>query len=219
MKAIHRSICTAVLLLTVGFMTQPAALAELIFATNPTGGLTLDGSSQLKTIGTPFTVGSTGKTVSALGYFDDFGDGLVHSHTVGIFDADQNLLVSVTVPAGTGTPLTDGTRWVTLETPLALSAQTSYMLAATLQFTGDEMNLSSDAQVTILNGFALGGLNFAGYTFVNNSSFSFPDQEGLTEYAFGPNMMISAVPEPSAGALGVAALSPLAAWLSRRNRR
>jgi hypothetical protein len=50
--------------------------------------------------------------INYLGYYDNGGDGLVNSHTVSLWDGNNNLVVSATVPAGTAAPLYDGYRWV-----------------------------------------------------------------------------------------------------------
>src|ERR1039458_1856799 len=50
--------------------------------------------------------------INYLGYYDNGGDGLVNSHTVSLWDGNNNLVVSATVPAGTAAPLYDGYLWV-----------------------------------------------------------------------------------------------------------
>lgn len=54
-------------------------------------------------------MGSKALTVSALGFHDEGGNGLLTSHEVGIYDLSQTLLGSVTIPAGTGATLANGT--------------------------------------------------------------------------------------------------------------
>ena len=71
--------------------------------------------------------------LTSLGFFDQNQDGLENSHMVGIYDQAHTLLGSVTVKAGTASTLHDGARWERLNSPIALSANTMYMLAATFQ--------------------------------------------------------------------------------------
>ncbi len=67
-------------------------------------------------------------TVTALQWFDDFGNGLTISHEVGIWDPHGNLLSSVVVPAGAEAPLEDG-MWRTIKiTELVLPAADGYIV-------------------------------------------------------------------------------------------
>ena len=50
-----------------------------------------------RTLGTPFTVGDESARVSALGFFDEKGDGLAVAHEVGIYGPDHALLGKVKV--------------------------------------------------------------------------------------------------------------------------
>lgn len=82
-------------------------------------------------VGGLFTSGSTPVPVTHLGFYDMNKDGLNRDHRVGIFSADATtLLASVTVPAGTSALLTNGYRWVALDTPFVLSPNTTYILEA-----------------------------------------------------------------------------------------
>lgn len=80
-------------------------------------------------------MGAMNRTVTHLGFFDDGGDGLLESHSVGIFAQGSNpgggtLLADVTIPAGTGAGYTNGYRWVALSTPLVLTNGQHYVIAA-----------------------------------------------------------------------------------------
>jgi Concanavalin A-like lectin/glucanases superfamily/Immunoglobulin domain/Immunoglobulin I-set domain len=88
-------------------------------------------------VGGLFTSGNTPVPVTHLGFYDMNKDGLNRDHHVGIFSADAStLLCSVTVPAGTSALLTNGYRWVALDTPFMLSPNTTYILEAEV-FNGD----------------------------------------------------------------------------------
>ncbi len=68
--------------------------------------------------------------VTDLGFFDIGSVGLNTFHEVGIWDGDQRLLVSATVPAGTEAPLLGEFRYVAIE-PLLLQAGNAYVIGAT----------------------------------------------------------------------------------------
>jgi len=93
--------------------------------------------SQNGVIGVKFSVPS-GRNVKVthLGVYDKDGDGLQLNHRVGIFrkEADSaqaaSLIAEATVPYGRHAPLEGNFRWVTLETPVSLSAGATYVLAA-----------------------------------------------------------------------------------------
>jgi hypothetical protein len=74
--------------------------------------------------------------VSELGFFDPnslpggSGAGLAQSHDAGIFNvADQTLLASAAVPAGTNGILDGNFRYQTLADPVRLTAGTTYVMA------------------------------------------------------------------------------------------
>ena len=167
-----------------------------IFATDLQGGW--GDSGRTATIGTPFAVGSSAVSITSLGFFDQTGVGLSTEHYVGIYSTDSShtSLGSVLVPSGNAAEAYhDGTRWRTLSTPIALAANTEYMLAFTTTATGDQANIASSSQVTIASPLALSG---GGYTFTLGSSLAYPTVDlhyGL--YAFGANMEVTAIPEPS----------------------
>lgn len=71
---------------------------------------------------------TTGVTITHMGFWDNGGDGLVNSHEVAIFDSSHSIVLSATIPAGTGTILgTDNVRYVVLGTPFVLAAGTYRM--------------------------------------------------------------------------------------------
>jgi len=84
------------------------------------------------TIGGSFQVGATPVPVTHLGYYDMNEDGLNQSHRVGIWPASGGTtpLAFVTIPAGTGTLLTNGYRWLPLSAPVLLNANTTYIIGA-----------------------------------------------------------------------------------------
>ena len=82
-------------------------------------------------IGCEFKAGSTNVVVSHLGVYDNSGDGLSHSHTAGIFNSSGSaVLGQASFAAGTGAYLTNSVRWMPLDPPLLLAANTVYVLGS-----------------------------------------------------------------------------------------
>lgn len=83
------------------------------------------------TVGGVFlTTYSLWPSVNWLGYYDKDGDGLANSHTVALWDGANNLLGSVTVPAGTSAPLVNGYRWAPLPSTVGLTYGSWYVIGA-----------------------------------------------------------------------------------------
>jgi len=68
--------------------------------------------------------------VSALGYYDDGGDGFLNTHTVGIFEKSTKRLVTAKVTVDSQSPLRGRYRYESIPTVL-LKAGTSYVVAGT----------------------------------------------------------------------------------------
>ena len=82
--------------------------------------------------------------VTALGYYDEGGDGLVNEHTVGIFEKSNRQLVSDTVTVDGGSTLEGAFRYEEI-TPVVLKGGTSYVLAGSTQVPYDLMAGGTDA--------------------------------------------------------------------------
>jgi hypothetical protein len=76
--------------------------------------------------------------VTALGYYDAGGDGLVNEHTVGIFEKSSRQLVSDTVTVDGGSTLEDAFRYEDI-TPVVLKGGTAYVLAGSTHAPYDLM--------------------------------------------------------------------------------
>jgi len=132
--------------------------------------------------------------VFGLGYYDLAQDGLAGPHTVGLFALGQtSALFSTQVAGGTGATLIDGFRYTTSSTSLITLNPGLYAIMAN--------NPATDAWVGAVTGFAVNPLvTFGtGAVAVGGSALQAPT-DTVSAYdpnAFGPNMLISAVPEPS----------------------
>lgn len=190
------------------------SLPASVFVTNPTAPWYPNGS--VVSIGTVFDVGSTAVSIRALGLFDKDGDGLEHSETVALFSTDQTLLGSVTLQSGTGPLLRDGTRWANLTTPIALKANTTYVLAWT-GHADSQVNVGAAGSITLNPLFTFNGPGYS-YSETGIPGLLFPplDQRSTGLFAFGGNMEL--VPEPAAGWIVAAGLLGFAAWRRGRSR-
>ena len=153
----------AAILLAVVFVPAYAS-ADLYFATN-VGGQEYRWDPPAGSVGSVFQVGLNPFTVYKLGVFDWGGNGLIDSHPVAIFNADKSLLVSATVSAGTSATLDQGFRWVSLSSPVTLSANTQYAIAAYYPGTNDHMGSTAtiNPAFTITGSGYVDGLPTVGY--------------------------------------------------------
>jgi hypothetical protein len=81
--------------------------------------------------------------VTALGYYDEGGDGLVNEHTVGIFEKSNRQLVSDTVTVDGGSTLEGAFRYEEV-TPVVLKGGTSYVVAGSTNAPYDPMAGGTD---------------------------------------------------------------------------
>jgi hypothetical protein len=111
---------------------------------------------------------------------------------VGIYDVNGSLLASATVLSGTASPLAVGFRWAALSSPLTLSANTQYVIAAWYDTNNDwfKQCATINSNFTYIVGRYqdnTGGLAFPGNTW-NLTPGGF----------FGPNLAGNPVPIPAA---------------------
>jgi hypothetical protein len=171
------------------------------------------------TIGYGFTT-SRGFAISALGFWDDFEDGLLAPHQVGIFDAlSSALLVAATVPSGDGTALQNGFRWVAI--PRFDLPPGSYVIGATMPGTGltsfDPLSYEVSDPLEAA-GFTIGTASLSAA--IDTASLLIPQtDEGLPYGFIGPNFA-EATPVPAPLPLmGAAATWAWSRRLRRRIRR
>jgi hypothetical protein len=109
------------------FASSAVARSQTLFS-DPSGLFIDTGLFSASTVGATFTVGSQAVTVTALGVYDSNQDGLVASHSVGIWSSGS-LIANAVVPAGTGATLQGSYRYVGITT-LTLSPNTTYTIGA-----------------------------------------------------------------------------------------
>ncbi len=157
-------------------------------------------------LGNEFDVLSpAGISVTRLGVFDDNSDGLNSTITVGIFDRSTASLVGTSLTfTGNDGSLEDGTRWITLVSPITLAAGFEGMVLAQV-YNGAERNgnvgTGSTASPTDDGG---GAISFVGGSrFGPGGVFDYPtsvDGGPANRYHAG-NFDYDIIPEPSSLAL------------------
>jgi hypothetical protein len=160
-------------------------------------------------VGYQFTVGSNNLTVTALGYFDDSGDGLQQSHDVGLYSSTGATLGTVTVASGTTDPVVDDFRYADLGAPITLFANTTYYIAGE---TGTAVDIWADSSLGATITKSSDANTYIEYYDIS-STLDFPstiNNGGHDSVYFGPNFEYTVVPEPAClGLLGVGAMSML----------
>jgi len=166
-------------------------------------------NNQSQTIGWGFTVSDLSE-ITHLGLFDGDQDGLGDPHEIGIWDSLGNLLVSTTIPEGTGTTL-DGLFRYTHITPLVVMPGNTYVIGG--HYAGIQGGGSIDPDPADRDRhhgpFQNSGFSTRVYApeinFVDSRSSSqqttglqFPFVQGnRPEPYLGPNFQFNVVPEPS----------------------
>lgn len=153
------------------------------------------------TFGYEFRAG-TDFVVTALGIYDDNGDGLSSSYEVGIWNASASLLGSVTVPAGTVATLNLGYRYEDLSVSIPISSGQDYRIGALVlggrEYVRQATGITSPwLTVTTTNLYVSGG------------DLGRPTQAGGSDREYmTANMLV--IPEPGTGLLFAVGLAGLA---------
>jgi hypothetical protein len=180
--------------------------------TSWTGGIQATaGGDQL--YGWAFTVNSS-VAATALGVFDSGSDGLSIAHDVGLYrTSDESLIASATVGAGTVGTFDAGFRYAELGTGVLLTPGDYLILMTMPALNADTQFILASDPITAPQ------ISYTHSVFDAGSSLRFPDPAYNGSYAagmFGPNLEISAVPEPGTWTLILAGLGALAFTTRRR---
>jgi hypothetical protein len=172
----------------------PAAMGQGI--TSFSGGSTWPiyyGESTGDVIGFRFEVGAP-LEIAMLGVWNadtsSGGAGLTSTHMVGIWDASQNLVTSVTVDPSTGTVIGDWTYQsitpVTLTPGQVYTAGAMYTATDNDDYVSSADSVTTDPNVTFYN---------AVYPSAGDLGFVFPVEDSLGNNGrFGPNFTFTVVP-------------------------
>jgi hypothetical protein len=135
-------------------------------------------------------------SVFGVGIFDAGDNGLAGTNRLGIWTDTGALLVSKLFDSTTSPTLESHFRWLTLDTPLTLNANTIYRTGV----FGSESGLQGSVQAASLSA----DITFIAEVGSSSGSFSFPNSSTLRTAGsayIGPNLEFTIVPEPSVGAL------------------
>jgi hypothetical protein len=209
-------VCGAILAFSPNLHAQTDALQGFSGGSTPAWG-----ASTGYTFGWQFQANQD-ISVTTLGVYDLggwFNPEWTTGHEVSLWnDSNQQLLANVTVTASDPESQDangNNIRWVTLSTPVQLSANVTYDIAAYYPHAGFAMDyfqyqcssVTTDSQITYLQSVR---------TDVDGP-FTFPDMFADHDDAFfGPNFQIESVPEPSALALLGIGFIILVGWQRQR---
>ena len=191
----HRT-CSS--LLAVGAMAWVAFSLAVVAPANATSGVASFsggvattagqryGGLANTTIGWSFTVGAQNITVSALGFFDQDGDGLNTAHEVAIWTTAGSLLGSETVQSGTASNLVNGFRFEPLGSALVLLAGQSYVVGSHITLSSSDV-FWAGTTATYAPEITYGTGRDIDQPF--NQGFAFPSRTraDITGGFFGPN--------------------------------
>ncbi len=197
----------AALAATLSLAAAPASAQTAIVSF--TVGSTFTGFSSDETVGWSFSVAAgPGVQVTSLGWWDFTpADPLAAAHEVGIWNSAGMLLASVTVQPGDA--LTGSFRYAAI-TPITLMGGSTYIIGGRDLTTDGDVYASASSALVMDPSITFGQAARS----ADGSGFAFPST--LTANSggrFGPNFMLTPVPEPSTYALmlmGVAAVGVLA---------
>jgi hypothetical protein len=196
------------LLLTFAMMLGTHARALPMPAISITGP-NVTSTISAYTFGYEFTADAN-LQVTALGVFDDFGDGLDVAYEVGVWNSSAVLLDSVVVPAGTSANPISGFRYQDLSTAIPLTNGASYRIGVLVPANQELVNAAASV---VTNSITINTPDL--FTF--GTTLSRPTTvSGTTGRKYlTANMLL--VPEPSAVLLVGSGLLALAGAARRRN--
>lgn len=190
---------------TASTVVNPADSTSVLIGPSGAGSATVP-----STVGFRFST-SRSFIVTHLSFYDEGSDGLNEPHTIGLWDPQQNLIVSATIPSGTLAPLSSDGFWRLVDiVDFELPSGNDYVVAATFsEANGDP--LFTDVGPTIAGVTDHGGHQALGPT------LTYPDLTTRIRRGWGSTGIFVAVPEPSMVLLF--GLGSIPAFLCRRRER
>jgi hypothetical protein len=191
---------TRLTLIALTFFSATPFVAANDLITDPGPGTARTSPGDM-TFGYSFRAGDDSNmlVITALGIWDQGGDGLANSHNVGLWfstgPSSMPIIASVTIPAGTAAPLSGEFRYVSLAQPLYI--QGIFVIGASyVANDADLYRANFDPQAATFGAGAQGGIAFESGA---GTGFAYPNlYDGIGQYV-GPSAQftIQAVPEPS----------------------
>jgi hypothetical protein len=162
--------------------------------------------------------------ITALGYYDEDGDGVQTNHEVGIFDTNGILLISTILSAGTSS--LEGHYRYNAVSPITLAANSTFTVAATTFGTADGWvygNAGSQIAGFVVDPSITVASDAARFLYQDDNVLRVPtDHFGNFTIYGGPNFKLAAVnggevPEPASVMLTFAGVAALLVF-SRRSQ-
>ena len=188
---------------------------------NPAFNITFSNSAGGFVLGYKFTL-TEAVRVTQLGYYDDYGDGLLRSHEVGLYAFDGTLVFSATVLPSDS--LDEVFRYTSIAPVDLLPGD--YVLAGVAgydpgnlvdNYTHDPYAFTFDSRFSFVENRVRAGLGNT-LTFLSDAD---TEMSPILEYGwYGPSMKIVPVPEPTAmlTLVGMGAVAAGARWKSRKKK-
>jgi hypothetical protein len=154
-------------------------------------------------------------SVSALGWYDQGGDGIHHDHPVGLYVTATRALAAPAATVTSSSPLDAATRFrFAAVTPFTLTAGTTYTVVGYGEGPAFDPYVSDPA-----GGITFGpGIDYVRHRTSRSSGLEFPTTAGeiglIQDLYLGPNFQYAVVPDPASPGLFICAAS----LLTRRRR-
>jgi|GEM_PF-5394072 len=141
--------------------------------------------------GFKISTGGEPYSVKYVGYFDFRNDGLAVDHEVFLWDRNENLVFQQTIPAGDTGKLNGSFRWVELDQPWILEADSIYFLTASTHTQSGRYDNPASIQASVVTGSRKVQVSGDKTLWIQGKKLKdlkFPNQEGSQWLKLGPNI-------------------------------